>query len=121
MDIYVVQTDDVALEPVVDEGAEGAAIRWLISRPEGAPNFAMRLIEVQPNGHTPFHSHDFEHEVYVLEGVCELKGPCGSWPMRPGTVALVPPGAQHNFHNTGDVLLRFICCIPLLPPPVTGP
>jgi len=28
---------------------------------------------------------------------------------------LVAPDEQHNFRNTGDTPLRFICCVPLLP------
>jgi quercetin dioxygenase-like cupin family protein len=34
----------------------------------GAPNFVMRLFEIDPDGYSPFHTHAWEHEVFVLEG-----------------------------------------------------
>ena len=49
-------------------GAQGCSIRWLVGEAEGAPNFAMRQFEVAVGGHTPKHSHPYEHEVFVLEG-----------------------------------------------------
>lgn len=64
----VVHYDQVELEPVYAEGAEGAQIRWLISQKDGAPNFAMRMFEVAPGGHTPYHQHEWEHELYCLSG-----------------------------------------------------
>jgi quercetin dioxygenase-like cupin family protein len=112
--MYVVQAEDIPAQIVRDEDSEGASIRWLISQPQGAPNFAMRLVEVQPGGHSPYHSHGFEHEVYVLDGTGELVSPYASWTLRPGTVVFVPPDVRHNFRNTADVPLRFICCVPLL-------
>ena len=111
--MYVVHSEEVPAAVVTDEGAAGATIRWLIAQPEGAPTFAMRLIEVQPGGQTPFHAHGFEHEVFVLEGSGELAGAERTWPLRAGSVVLVPPEEQHNFHNTGEAPLHFICCIPL--------
>ena len=42
------------------EGVEGVSIRWVISKDDGAPTFAMRVIDVQPGGNTPFHTHDWE-------------------------------------------------------------
>ena len=113
--MYIDHAENVPERTVHDEGAEKASIRWLISKPQGAPSFAMRLIEVQPGGKTPFHTHAFEHEVYVLEGQGEVCGASGSWPLREGSFVLVAPDEEHNFRNTGNRPLRFICCIPLPP------
>ena len=49
-------------------GATGCQVRWLVGPGDGAPNFAMREFEVAPGGHTPRHSHPYEHEVFVLQG-----------------------------------------------------
>ena len=39
-----------------------ATIRWLITRERGAPNFAMRVIEVAGRGERiPLHEHGYEH------------------------------------------------------------
>ena len=50
------------------EGSAGCQVRWLLDERDGAPTFAMRQFEVAPGGHTPQHFHDYEHEVFVLEG-----------------------------------------------------
>ena len=64
----VAHSSDVAKTAVNMEGAEGVAIQWLIGKDDEAENFAMRLFEVQPGGHTPLHTHPHEHEVFVLDG-----------------------------------------------------
>ncbi len=92
---------------------EGVSIRWVISQKDGAPNFAMRVIEVAAGHHTPYHSHTFEHEVYVLAGTGMVRGPDGvEKPLSPGTVVYVPPDEEHGFFNRGSEALRFICVIP---------
>ena len=49
---------DVPLETPAEEGIKDLKIRWLISKADGAENFAMRLFEAQPGGHSPWHTHD---------------------------------------------------------------
>ena len=58
----------VPSKPVDMEGAHGCTVRWLLGQSDGTPTFAMREFEVAPGGYTPRHSHDYEHEVFVLEG-----------------------------------------------------
>lgn len=105
---------DVPAEDV--EGVEGVGIRWVIDRSDDAPNFAMRVIEVEPGCNTQYHTHGFEHEVYVLDGRGVVRDPDGTETgIEPGTVVYVPPDEKHGFFNTGDGLLRFICVIPHQP------
>jgi quercetin dioxygenase-like cupin family protein len=102
--------EQVAPEPV----EEGIGIRWLISEAEGAPNFAMRVIELAPGVVFDPHHHPYEHEIYVLEGagvVTDDEGDVGE--MRPGVALYVPPDALHGYRNTGDATLKFICVIPV--------
>ena len=51
-----------------EEDASKLRVRWLITKEVGAENFAMRLFEMEAGGHSPFHSHPWEHEVFILEG-----------------------------------------------------
>ena len=97
------------------DGAAGASIRWLWGARDGAPSFALRLIEVQPGGSTPDHAHPYEHEVYVLTGRALLRGGSGDHPLEAGDTALVLPDEQHQFVNDGAEVLRFLCAIPLPP------
>lgn len=103
---------DVELEDVTDEGATGVKIRWVITEDDGAPNFAMRVFEIEKGGHTPYHSHPHEHEVYILEGKGVLKFEDGKYPFEEGYVIFVDPKKRHGFYNTGNSTLKFICIIP---------
>ncbi len=94
------------------EGLEGVTVRWVINAQDGAPHFAMRIFDVQPGRVTPHHAHWWEHEVFVLEGEGVVVGPDGEHPISPGTVVLVNGNEKHQFRNTGDRVLRFICLIP---------
>jgi quercetin dioxygenase-like cupin family protein len=97
----------------VPEPAEKVKIRWLINEKQGAPNFAMRRFEVEPGGSTPYHTHPWEHEVYVLEGDAVAVSKKGENEIGPGSVILVEPNEEHNFVNTGNKPLVFLCMIPL--------
>ena len=74
-----------------DDGASKLKVRWLITKDIGAPNFAMRLIEMQPGGHSPLHAHDWEHEVFILEGEGTMVGQEGEKKFKPGDAVFVPP------------------------------
>jgi len=102
--------------PAQEFGSEapGTRIRWLIDDDhDGAPVYALRLIEVAPGGHTPRHSHAYEHENFVVEG----KGRVwldGAWhDLEPGDVVFVPGGMEHTYENTGAETLKFLCGIPV--------
>lgn len=103
----------VKQEKVEQEDAKGVYIRWLISEKDGAPTFAMREFELEPSGHTPYHSHAWEHELFILSGNGVVVGVDGEMPLEPGTTVFVPGGETHSFKNTGTENLRFLCLIPL--------
>jgi quercetin dioxygenase-like cupin family protein len=102
---------DVEAESVGD----GITIRWAIGRDEGAPNFALRVIEFAPGVVFPSHEHPYEHEIFVLEGKGVVEGPQTTVAMRPGVVIYVPPDEVHGYRNCGDSPLRFVCVIPHRP------
>ena len=99
--------------PVKEEGAEGVKIKWLLDKSVGAPTFAMRHFTVQPGGHTPLHKHDWEHEVYVLEGEGFVRSEDQEYSIRPGDAIFVPPNQLHQFRSSGSSHLRFLCMVPL--------
>ncbi len=104
--------DASAVEPEVVH--EGIRIRWLLTQKEGAPNFAMRVIELDPGVVFAPHHHPYEHEIYVLGGSGVVTNPDGdAGEMLPGRFLLVPPDEVHGYRNTGSDTLRFICVIPL--------
>lgn len=91
---------------------EGITIRWVVGKPEGAPNFSTRVIEFAPGAVFARHEHPYEHEIFVLEGEGVAQGTTGEVPMRPGMALYVPPDEPHGYRNTGQGVLRFICVIP---------
>ena len=60
-------------KPMAMEGAAGVEMRMMVGRDDGAPNFAMRHFTVGPGGHSPRHQHNYEHEVFVLEGQARVE------------------------------------------------
>ncbi|MDF1515735.1 MAG: cupin domain-containing protein [Anaerolineae bacterium] len=107
--MYINQTDAITPEVV----REGVHIRWLITSKDGAPNFAMRVIELAPGIVFQPHQHPFEHEIYVLEGEGFVTNPSGdAGKMEPGKFLFVPADESHGYRNTGAVTLKFICVIP---------
>jgi quercetin dioxygenase-like cupin family protein len=91
-----------------------ATIRWLIAEKEGAPNFAMRVIEIKRKGEKiPLHRHNYEHEIFVIEGKGRVLTPTGPVPVAYGNYAFIKPDEEHGFENAGDKPFRFICVIPL--------
>jgi quercetin dioxygenase-like cupin family protein len=110
----VMRAEDVAKREVDDRAAQGTFIQEFVTARDGAPNFALRVFELQPGGHTPYHAHAWEHENYVLEGEGVLVNPDGSTTsLKPGDAAFVPPNQKHQYRNTGSSVFRFICCIPV--------
>ena len=45
--------------------AEGTSIQVLTA---DGPNFVMREFTIAPGGHTPHHTHPWEHHTYILAG-----------------------------------------------------
>lgn len=102
----------IAAKPVDMKGAHGCTVRWLVGEADGAPNFAMREFEVAPGGYTPRHSHDYEHEVFVLEGIGVVDEGDRQHSLSAGDVVFVKPNEVHQFRNVGDQPMRFLCLIP---------
>jgi quercetin dioxygenase-like cupin family protein len=107
--------EEVEAQPMSMPGASGVRMRLMVGRSDGAPTFAMRLFEVEPGGHTPQHSHNYEHEVLVLGGRGQVLGGVGgsTWrPIRAGDVIFIPANETHQFKNIGDQPLQFMCLVP---------
>ncbi|HUU64848.1 MAG TPA: cupin domain-containing protein [Dehalococcoidales bacterium] len=96
------------LETEPTEEVPGALKREVITEKDGAPNFAMRVIEVKPGGSSPFHSHPWEHEVFILSGQGVVKGEQGESQIKKESVIFVAPDEKHCFVNNGNEPLRFV-------------
>jgi quercetin dioxygenase-like cupin family protein len=103
---------DVELKPVEMEGAANTKVRQLLGANVEAANFAMRMFEIDPGGHTPRHQHDYEHEIYVLEGTGVVVDGDTEHELKSGDVVYVHPNDIHQFRNNGDQPMKMLCLIP---------
>lgn len=86
--------------------------RVLIGPRDGAPNFVMRLFTLQPGASTPYHSHPWEHEVFVVDGDIEVVQKDRTTRLSGGSFVYVEPNEEHQFRNPSEAPASFICVIP---------
>jgi quercetin dioxygenase-like cupin family protein len=93
--------------------AGGVEKRVVIGPKQGAPTFVMRIFDVPPGASSPYHSHDWEHEVFILSGKGVVVTEDGESAIRAEDAVFVPPDEVHCFRNTGQAGLRFMCLVPV--------
>jgi len=92
---------------------KGVSKRVAIGPKQGAPNFVLRVFELEPGVSTPFHAHDWEHEVFILSGEGALVEENKETPLKPNDAVLIPPSEKHCLTGRGQETFRFICVVPL--------
>jgi len=93
----------------VEEGSR-LKIRWLNT--EGSTIFAVRHFEIEPGGYSPYHSHPWEHEIFVLEGNGTVLGDKEAEAISVGDLISIPAEESHQIKNTGKSTLKILCMIP---------
>lgn len=104
--------NEVDEKPVGMDGVKGVKMAVMVGRADGAPNFALRSFRVEPGGHSPRHSHDYEHEVFIAEGGGEVLLEGAYRPIKQGDVIYVPADQEHQF-RAGSAGMRFLCLVPM--------
>ncbi|MBE3588334.1 MAG: cupin domain-containing protein [Thermoanaerobacteraceae bacterium] len=110
--MFVSNVKEIKSVDVKAPGAAGAVKQVLVGPAQGWNGWVMRLFTLKPGGHTPRHSHPWPHINYVVrgEGTLFLEG--REYAAEAGSVAYIPSGAEHQFHNGGKGELSFICIVP---------
>jgi len=97
-------------------GFRGMTARFALTRDDGMPNYAMRIMEFSPGGHTSLHAHREEHEFYFVDGEPAIVDGAGNETrLACGDVVYVGPDEPHQLHNLGASPMRVVCTIPILP------
>ena len=105
---------DVPLQDVNMEGAKEVKARIVLGPADKAPTFAMRIFELAPEGHSPFHAHPFEHEAVILEGRIGLASESGVKELEVDDAVLIFPDEKHQFRNLSKhEPARFMCLVPV--------
>lgn len=99
-------------EEIVDMGKK-ATIQWLITdKNAGAPNYFMRRFVIKPGGEIFKHSHNWEHEIYCLQGEGIIGAGNEEQKMKKDMFAYVPPNIEHWYRNESNEDWVFLCIIP---------
>lgn len=111
--MHVTRLDQVERTILQMEGAEGVHKQIALSGKDGAPRFSFRVFTIEPEGHTPFHRHAYEHMNYVISGEGMLVTDDREHELREGDFALVLPGEKHQYKNCSvDRDMVIICAVP---------
>ncbi len=107
---------DVPFTRFDSESVKGVRGRVLIGKDDGADNFCMRMFELSKNGHSPLHSHEWEHEIFVYSGKGAVFNNAEWFNVEAGDSIFIPGNEVHQIKNRGDDPFVFICLIPSGPP-----
>jgi len=110
----VISLDKLEKVKVDMEGAKNLFKQVPISGKDGSPVFCFRVFTVKPEGHTPYHTHPFEHLNYVIEGAGAMVTESGEEkPLKKGDFAIVLPDEKHCYKNiSADEPFVMICAVP---------
>ena len=109
-----IRLQDIKKVEMAMEGAEKVFKQVPISKNDGTPSFCFRVFTIEPGGHTPYHTHDFEHLNYIISGQGALVDEKeAKHPVAAGDFAVVLPNERHQFRNTSDnEPFVIICAVP---------
>lgn len=115
----IVHAMDVPTDIVREPGAKQVTIRRLIDTPDGADRFLMSMFELAPNGATPPHYHEWEHEIYVLSGTLRVELPSEKRvvTLKEGDVVFIPRGEAHGLSTGPDETAKLLLVAPAERPP----
>jgi quercetin dioxygenase-like cupin family protein len=96
------------------EGAKDVYKQIPISKNDGSPSFSFRVFTLEPGGHTPFHTHPFEHLNYIIEGSGAIVTETGEErQVKKGDFALILPDEKHQYKNkSASEPMIMICAVP---------
>jgi quercetin dioxygenase-like cupin family protein len=114
------RSQEVASDIVREPGAKQATIKRLIDTTDGADRFVLSLFELKPNGSTPPHYHEWEHEIFILQGTMQLLLPHEkrTVTLQAGDVVFIPRNEPHGFVTGANETCQFLVVAPTERPPI---
>jgi len=108
----IIHYSDALSQSFDGDTVRGVTGRVAIGQADGAANFCMRVFELLPEGHTPRHQHEWEHEIFFHAGEGEIYKD-GQWEtVSTGSAVFIPGNELHQIRNRGSQTLVFVCLIP---------
>jgi len=115
-----IREQEIFADIVREPGAKQATIKRLIDTTDGADRFVLSLFELKPNGSTPPHYHEWEHEVFILQGTMQLILPHEerTVQLQANDVVFIPRNEPHGFMTGEDETCQFLVVAPTERPPI---
>ena len=104
--------NDIKGKKLENELVKNALMKVLVSPTDGWDGYVMRVVELEKDGYTPKHSHDWPHINYVIEGEGEILIDDKYIKVNAGAYAFVPNNTLHQYRNVSDKTFKFICIVP---------
>lgn len=100
--------------PLTDlEGYNRVKKQIVIGPDDGSHEIVLRYFSIDPDGNSPYHTHDFPHLVKIEAGKGTLKDSEGNeHPLQPGDYVYIDNNEEHQLVNTGAQPFDFICIVP---------
>lgn len=95
-------------EKFTEEGYAGVNSLTVMDERKDLSGFSCRVFEIEPNGHTSMHSHEREHIVLVMKGVCKVEFEAECREVAEGSVIYVKSGFKHRFLNPKNQTLTLL-------------
>ena len=91
---------------------DGSEIRELLAhRNSSIRSQSLAEARIPIGGSTMEHHHTKAEEIYyITHGTGRIKIGQAERDVRPGDAIAIPPGQAHKLWNTGEELLRLLCC-----------
>lgn len=87
--------------PVFERGG-GARTTPLVTKAIGASGLITGYTELDPGTHIPFHSHNCEESVVLIEGDAMMDIEDQEYRMKPLDSTFIPANVPHRFRNLSD-------------------
>jgi quercetin dioxygenase-like cupin family protein len=89
-----------------------ARVRNFIANKELGTKSDIHENVISPGVTVPWHFHETEEIIVVLEGNGECRTEDGTEAYAAGDIIILPPRVKHSLRNSGDTNIRQICIFP---------
>ena len=89
-----------------------ARVRNFIANKELGTKSDIHENVISPGVTVPWHFHETEEVIVVLEGNGECRTETGTETYAGGDIIILPPRVKHSLKNSGNILIRQICIFP---------
>jgi len=95
------------------QGYESVKKQIVLGPDDGSQEIVLRYFSIDPDGNSPYHSHDFPHLVKIEagEGIVKDAGD-NEHPLQAGDYIYIDDNEEHQLVNTGSEPFDFICIVP---------